>query len=172
MLGSSWCCSGSPLQPHAVVHEFIEWTASDCPRQCWPRPGQLCHAHLAVPCTSGCITSSRAICRQQSIWLQTEHCCSTGPLLWKPYCQYKSSKATQGSRFGVFLLVCQQAGMCRREAAHFQGLCEQEGQLLEFKVTSSTVNLFLCCLWLGRAGEHLSYLIFCYSMFGSASSVP
>jgi len=63
--------------------------------------------------------------------------------------------------------------MCRREAAHFQGLCKQEGQLLEFEAASSTVNLLLLCyLWLGRAGEHLGYLIFCYSMFRSASSVP
>lgn len=86
--------------------------------------------------------------------------------------QCKSSKTTQGSGFGVFSLVCQLAGMWKREAAHFQGLYEQEGQLLEFKAVSSTVNLFSCYLWLGRAGEHLGYLIVCWSMFRSASSVP
>lgn len=63
--------------------------------------------------------------------------------------------------------------MCRREAAHFQGLCKQEGQLLEFEAVSSIVNLFLLCyLWLGRAGEHLDYLNFCYSMFRSPHWVP
>ena len=87
--------------------------------------------------------------------------------------QCNSSKTTQGSGSGVFILVCQQTGMCRREAAHFQGLCEQEGQLLEFEAASSTVNLFLLrYLWLDRAGEHLGYLIFCYSVFRSASLVP
>lgn len=60
--------------------------------------------------------------------------------------------------------------MCRREAAHFQGLCEQEGQLLEFEAASST-KFLVCYLCLGRAGEHLGYLLFCYSMFRSVSLV-
>lgn len=131
----------------------------------------LAKARRTVPCTSGCITSRRAVCRQESIWLQST-AAALGHCFGNLSEQYKSSKATQGGRFGVFLFVCQQAGRCRREAAHFQGLCEQEGQLLEFEATSSTVNLFLCYLWLGRAREHLGYLIFCYSMFRSASSVP
>lgn len=164
---------GFPPQLCAVVREFIAWTTSACPRRCQPRPGRICRAHLAVPhiwlllpAAGPCAGSRASGCKWSTAAAQG-------------YCfgnlaeQCKSSKTTQGSGFGVFLLVCQQAGMCRREAAHFQGLCEQEGQLLEFEAASSTVNLFsVCYLWLGRAGEHLGYLIFCYGMFRSVSSVP
>lgn len=84
----------------------------------------------------------------------------------------RAAKPLRAVDLGSFF-IGKSAGMCRRETAHFQGLCEQEGQLLEFEAASSTVNLFSSCyLWQSRAGEHLGYLFFCYSMFRSASSVP
>lgn len=47
--------------------------------------------------------------------------------------------------------------MCRREAAHFQGLCEQEGQLLEFEAASST-KFVLAVLSLPGQGRGTSWL--------------
>lgn len=160
MLGSSWRCSGSP--PALCCSAHIR--PVDC--LCLPK-AMLAEARRAVPSTSGChahlaaspAAGTRARSRTSGCKLST----ATALGYWFRNLaeQYKSSKITQGSGFGVFLLVCQQAGICRREAAHFQGLCEQEGQLLEFEAASSTVNSFLLCyLWLGRAGEHLGSLIF------------
>lgn len=46
--------------------------------------------------------------------------------------------------------------MFRREAAHFQGLCEQEGQLLEFEAASST-KFVLAVLSLPGQGRGTSW---------------
>lgn len=145
MLGSSWRCSGSPhssvlrctnssLGPLLPAQGNAGRGQEGCAAHIW-----LCHAHLAASPAAGPRAGSRASGCKPSTAAALGYC--FGNLAE----QYKSSKTTQGSGFGVFLLACQQAGMCRREAAHFQGLCEQEGQLLEFEAASSTVNLFLLC---------------------------
>lgn len=69
----------------------------------------------------------------------------------------KSSKTTQGSEFGVFSIGVSAGWDCRREAAHFQGLCEQEGQLLEFEAASST-KFVLAVLSLPGQGRGTSWL--------------
>lgn len=128
-----------PSQLHDAAQEFVAWTTSTCPRWCWLRPGGLCHAHLAMPCTSGCIASVRATCRQQNIWAANRTLLKHWAVASETSLgSIKSSKPPRAVNLGSFLLVCQQAGMFRREAAHFQGLCEQEGQLLEFEAASST----------------------------------
>lgn len=130
MLGSSWCCSGSPPQLQAVMHKFGTWTSL-------PAQGD------ASKVQEGCAMN---ICLFHAHLAANSPAAALGCCFGKLAEQCKSSKTTQGSGFGVFSLACQQAGMWKREAAHFQGLYEQEGQLLEFKAVSSTVNLFLCYL--------------------------
>lgn len=82
-------------------------------QRCFLQPGS---------CTSGCITWFAA----SRVWAAEKPRAAVlhGLLLGKPrQAVQQSSETIQGSGFGVFLLVCQQAGMCKREAAHFQGLC-------------------------------------------------
>lgn len=65
----------------------------------------LVEAGRAVPCTCGCIASTRAACRQQNIW-------AANRVLLKHWAiasetslsSIKSSKTTQGSEFGVFFI--------------------------------------------------------------------
>lgn len=140
-----------PSQLHAATQEFVAWTTSTCPRWRWLMLGGLCHAHLAALPASGPHAGSR------TSWLQTGCCWSTGLLLQKlHWAVLRAAKPPRAVNLGSFLLVCQQAGMFRREAAHFQGLCEQEGQLLEFEAASST-KFVLAVLSLPGQGRGTSW---------------
>lgn len=152
--GPCWCCLGSPhrsmLQhrnslpgPLLPSQGDIGWGWEGCALPIW-----LCHALLASGPHAGRRTSG----------LQTGLCWSTGLLLQKPHwAVLRAAKSPRAVNLGSFLLVCQQAGMCRREAAHFQGLCEQEGQLLEFEAASST-KFVLAVLSLPGQGRGTSWL--------------
>lgn len=114
-----------PLPP---AQGDARWGQEGCVTHIW-----LCHAHLAAMPASGPHAGSR------TSGLQTGHCWSIGLVLQKPHWGVlRAAKPPRAVNLGSFLLVCQQAGMFRREAAHFQGLCKQEGQLLEFEAASST----------------------------------